>query len=61
MTGKAKRWQLNGNGTEQFGTLLEDFSFNEEHGFLTESREISDRAFISSLRQKYGLDVEEPQ
>ena len=61
LTGKAKRWQMNGIGTEQFGTLLENYYFNEEHGFLTESRKISDRAFISSLSQKYGLDVEARQ
>ena len=59
LTGKAKRWQLDGSGTEQFGTLLENYSFNKENGFLTESREKNDIAFITSLRQNYGLDVEE--
>ena len=59
LTGKAKRWQLDGSGMEQFGTLLEDFSYNEEQGFLTESREESDKKFLSSLRKKYNLDVEE--
>ena len=59
LTGKAKRWQLNGSGTEQFGTLLEDFSFNTEQGFLTETREESDKTYISSLRKKYNLDAEE--
>ena len=58
LTGKAKRWQLDGSGTEQFGTLLEDFSFNKDHGFLTESREKSDTAYISALSQRYGLDLE---
>ena len=58
LTGKAKRWQLDGSGTELFGTLLEDFSYNCENEFLTESREKSDRVFISSLKDRYNLDVE---
>ena len=59
LTGKAKRWQLDGRGTEQFGTLLEDFAYNEEQEYLTGSREESDRRFISSLREKYSLDGED--
>ena len=58
LTGRAKRWQLNGQGTELFGSLLDDFAFNTEHGFLTESREKSDQAYISSLKDRYHLDVE---
>ena len=58
LTGRAKRWQLNGNGTELFGSLLDDFAFNCEHEFLTESREKSDQAYISSLKDRYHLDVE---
>lgn len=58
LTGKAKRWQLDGSGTELFGTLLEDFAYNCENEFLTESREKSDRVFISSLKDRYNLDVE---
>ena len=59
LTGRAKRWQLDGAGTELFGSLLEDFAFNSEHEFLTESREASDRNFISSLKNRFNLDVEE--
>ena len=58
LTGRAKRWQLNGNGNEFFGSLLDDFAFNCEHEFLTESREKSDQAYISSLKDRYHLDVE---
>lgn len=58
ITGKAKRWQLDGTGTESFGTFLEDFTYNMEHEFLTESREKSERAYISSLIERYKLEVE---
>ena len=59
LTGKAKRWQLDGTGTEQFGTLLDDFAYNVDHEFLTEQREKSDRVYISSLKDRFNLDVEE--
>ena len=39
LTGKAKRWQLDGKGTESFGTLLEKVEYNRQHEYLTESRE----------------------
>ena len=42
LTGKAKRWQLDGSGTESFGTLLEKADYNTEHDYLTESREKED-------------------
>ena len=58
LTGRAKRWQLDGEGTELFGSLLDDFAFNSEHEFLTASREKSDQAYISSLKDRYHLDVE---
>lgn len=59
LTGKAKRWQLNGNGTEQFGTLLEDFAYNCEHENLVDTRENSDREFIASLSERFHLDGED--
>lgn len=31
LTGKAKRWQLDGKGTESFGTLLEKVEYNRQH------------------------------
>lgn len=59
LTGQAKRWQLDGAGTELFGSLLAGFAFNSEHDFLTEPREASDRDYIFSLKERFGLDVEE--
>ncbi len=58
LTGTAKRWQLNGAGTELFGSLFEDYQYNVEHHLLTEARENSDRMYISSLKDRYNLDVE---
>lgn len=59
LTGRAKRWQLDGSGTEQFGTLLEDFSYNCEDENLVNTRERCDREFISLLKERFHLDVEE--
>lgn len=59
LTGRAKRWQLDGSGTELFGSLLDDFAFNAEHEFLTEARKKSDHIYISSLKDRFNLDVGE--
>ena len=58
ITGKAKRWQLNGKGTEVFGTLFDNFVFNADQDFLTDNRVESDRAYISFLKERFGLDME---
>ncbi len=51
LTGKAKRWQLDGKGTESFGTLLEKVEYNRQHDYLTESRENEDVAYIAQLKK----------
>ena len=56
LTGKAKRWQLDGSGTESFGTLLEKADYNTEHDYLTESREKEDWKYISELKKELGMD-----
>lgn len=56
LTGQAKRWQLDGAGTEQFGSLFADFNFNVENDFLVDTREESDREYISSLKKRFHLD-----
>lgn len=56
LTGKAKRWQLDGKGTESFGTLLEKVEYNRQHEYLTESREKEDVAYLAQLKKEYGLD-----
>ena len=57
LTGKAKRWQLDGKGTESFGTLLEKVEYNRQHEYLTESREKEDVAYLTQLKKEYGLDL----
>lgn len=60
LTGKAKRWNLNGKGTEVFGSLLENFDYNLKHELLTNERIKSDSDIISRLKDEYQLDeVEE--
>lgn len=56
LIGKAKRWQLDGRGTESFGTLLEKVEYNIQHEYLTESRENDDVDYITQLKKEYGLD-----
>ena len=56
LPGKAKRWQLDGKGTESFGTLPEKVEYNTQHEYLTESRENEDVAYLAQLKKEYGLD-----
>lgn len=56
LTGRAKRWQLDGAGTESFGTLLEKADYNTKHGYLTENREKEDWKYISKLKKELGMD-----
>lgn len=56
LTGKAKRWQLDGRGTESFGTIFEKIEYNIQHEYLTDSRRREDQAYISNLKMKYCLD-----
>lgn len=55
LTGRAKRWQLDGSGTEAFGTLLEKMDYNSEHHYLTESREQEDRRYIDGLKKELRM------
>lgn len=55
LTGKAKRWQLDGKGTVSFETLLEKAECSFSHEYVTDSREKEDRAYISELKKKYGM------
>lgn len=52
LTGKAKRWQLDGKGTESFGTLLEKVEYNRQHEYLTESRENEDVAYAMERERR---------
>ena len=56
LTGKAKRWQLDGKGTESFGTLLETFEYNRQHEYLTDTRENDDLAYLAQLKRVYDLN-----
>lgn len=58
LTGKAKRWQLSGKGTESFGTLLEKIDYNIGHDYLTESRKLEDLQLISSLKKELCVDAD---
>lgn len=49
ITGKAKNWQLDSKGIARFGSLLENLEFNSENGFITESREESDRKYLEEI------------
>lgn len=56
LTGKAKRWQLDGSGTESFGSLLEKADYNTEHDYLTETRKKEDWEYISKLKKELDMD-----
>lgn len=55
VTGKAKHWQLDGRGTECFGSLFEKAEYNICHGYLTESREKEDSLYLSNLKKDFDM------
>lgn len=55
LTGKAKRWQLDGRGQETFGSLLENFDYNVNHDRLLSSRKSEDEEYLSMLKEEYKL------
>lgn len=55
LTGKARRWLLDGHGTEQFGNLLAMAAYCEEHDCLTDSRREEDHAYIDQLYRQYNM------
>lgn len=53
LTGRAKQWQMSGEGIVYFGSLLDNLEFNSKNEFLTESREEADRRFLKELRASF--------
>lgn len=52
LTGKAKRWTLNGRGLESFGSLLDNLYFNCENELLTETRQKEDSELVDQMKRK---------
>lgn len=52
LTGRAKRWTLNGQGLESFGSLLDNLHYNCENELLTETRQKEDTELIDQLNRK---------
>lgn len=55
LTGKAKRWTLDGRGIESFGSLLDNLDFNCQNELLTDARQKEDNSYISDLRKNLGI------
>ena len=55
LTGKAKRWMLDGRGIESFGSLEDNLDFNRQNELLTESREAKDISYLSELKKQLGI------
>lgn len=55
LTGKAKRWMLDGRGIESFGSLEDNLDFNRQNELLTESREAKDTSYLSDLKKQLGI------
>lgn len=56
LTGKAKRWILDGRGIESFGSLLDNLNFNCQNELLTDTRQKEDNDYISDLRKNLGIE-----
>lgn len=55
LTGKAKRWMLDGRGIESFGSLEDNLDFNCQNELLTESREAQDTTYLADLKKQLGI------
>lgn len=55
LTGKAKRWMLDGRGIETFGTLEDNLDFNRQNELLTETREAEDMSYLANLKKQLGI------
>ena len=56
LTGKAKRWMLDGHGQESFGTLEVKMDFNCQNELLTESRRDDDLTYLADLKKQLGIE-----
>ena len=56
LTGKAKRWMLDGRGVESFGSLENNLDFNCQNELLTESRKDDDLAYLADLKKQLGIE-----
>ena len=56
LTGKAKRWMLDGHGQESFGTLEVKLDFNCQNELLTESRRDDDLTYLADLKKQLGIE-----
>lgn len=55
LTGKAKRWMLDGRGVESFGSLEDNLDFNCQNELLTDTREAQDTAYLADLKKQLGI------
>ena len=55
LTGKAKRWMLDGRGIETFGSLEDNLDFNRKNELLTEPREAKDTSYLANLKKQLGI------
>lgn len=53
LTGKAEQWQQNSGQLLQYGSLLDNLTFNSEHDLLIDSRERSDKAYLEKIRKDF--------
>lgn len=53
LTGKAGKWQRNGNDLIYYGSLLENLTFNSEHELLVDTREESDKAYLEKIGKEF--------
>ena len=54
LTGRAELWQKDTRNVLRYGSLLENMAFNMEYELLSESREISDKAFLKKIKKEFA-------
>lgn len=57
LTGKAAKWQKNGNDLIHYGSLLENLTFNSKHELLMNTREESDIAYLDKIGKEFRKEM----
>lgn len=53
LTGRSRQWQQNSKALLHYGSLLQNIAFNTENELLTDSRELSDKAFLDKIEKSF--------
>lgn len=53
LSGKARQWQINSKELVYLGSLCDNLEYNLENELLTDSREVSDKAYLKKIQKDF--------